>query len=62
MLASSLSLVHDFIDITGCVHLGFVLHTLHKALLGFLGREAGELLQFGALLILHLLKAQPDAV
>ncbi len=49
-----LSLIHDLVDIACRVHLGFVLHALHEAFLSFLGREAGEFLQFGALLILHL--------
>ena len=51
-----LRLVYHLIDITGGIHLGLVLHALHKAVLGFLGRDTGDFFELGTLLLLHLVE------
>ncbi len=51
-----LSLIHHLINITGSIHLSLVLHALHEAILSFLSRDAGDLLELSTLLLLHLLE------
>ena len=51
-----LRLVYHLIDITGSIHLGLVLHALHKAVLGFFSRDTGDFFELGTLLLLHLVE------
>ncbi len=54
LVGIELGVVHNLIDVSGCVELGLIFHALYKAVLGLLGTHSREFLEFGAFLVLHL--------
>ena len=56
LIGIELGIIHDLIDVAGCIKTSLVLQAFHQAALRLLGTESGKLFELSLLLLLHLLE------